>query len=315
MHPPSELMTKTLLPAVRGLIAHSLNGKGMSQSRIAKMLGVTQASVSLYLSKASSVYMEKLMGLGVSETDAERLVHMLCEDLLRSSVEAIYTLSSMWRNLLVSGAVCRLHRDEASITEECDVCMRLYGAAEVGLERSKVIRELEAAVRMIEASPHFHQVMPEVSVNIVMAVEGGRSEADVAAFPGRIVKVRDRARHIQPPEFGASRHMARMLLIAMERNSNFRAAINVKYDEKVSRLLSELGFKYIKIPRSEHKPSLEGDIVVSAFRCVLNRGVQLREVVVDEGGEGLEPVTYIFGRSAVDVAELSLKIASKYSSP
>lgn len=314
MHPPAELMTKHLLPALRGLVTHKLREIDHSQSKIAAMLGITQASVSLYLTQDPSFYRKKMREIGVEDSNTDRYVEMLFEDLIRGRVEAIYTISSIWRNLLASGLLCPTHKKEASILEDCDVCMRLYGPVQTDLQKDEVLREVKRAARIVEESLHFQYVMPEVSVNIVMAVQDGKTEADVAAFPGRIVKIHGRAKHISSAEFNASRHMARMLLTAMQRNPELRAAINIKYDDKVEDILSSMNLSFTRISSEDHRASLEGDVIVSAFKAKLNSSkVTIPPLVVDEGGEGLEPITYIFGRNATEAAQRALEIAKRYA--
>lgn len=314
MHPPSEIMVKHLLPALRGLVTHNLDRKGYSQSRIAGLLGITQASVSLYLTKNPRVYLEKTRELGVPDADTERYIEMLSEDVVRGRVEAIYTLSSLWRNLLATGALCTIHRRKSSILEECDVCMRLYSPVQKDVEKTEVLREVERAAKMVENSPFFPKVMPEVSVNIVMAAPEARTEMDVAALPGRMVKIHERAGHILPAEFGVSRHMARMLLTAMRSNPGTRAALNILYDSRIDGILRDLQINFIRIVREDHQASLEGDAVVSAFKAKLNTfSTKSTQIVVDEGGEGLEPNTYIFGGDATEAAQLALEIAKRYA--
>ncbi|MCL4435117.1 MAG: hypothetical protein M1503_08040 [Thaumarchaeota archaeon] len=307
-------MTKHLLPALRGLVTHNLDRKGYSQSRIAGLLGITQAAVSLYLTKKPGVYFEKTRELGVPDADTERYVEMLSEDVVRGRVEAIYTLSSLWRNLLAAGALCAVHRRESSILEECDVCMRLYGPVQKDVEKTEVLREVERAAKIVENSPFFPKVMPEVSVNIVMAAPEARTETDVAALPGRMVKIHGRAGHMLPAEFGISRHMARMLLTAMHSNSEIQAALNIRHDHKMDNVLQDLRLNVVRIVREDHQASLEGDIVVSAFKAKLNTSsAEPAQIIVDEGGEGLEPNTYIFGRDATEAAQLALEIAKRYA--
>jgi predicted fused transcriptional regulator/phosphomethylpyrimidine kinase/predicted transcriptional regulator len=314
MHPPSEIMVKHLLPALRGLVTHNLDQKGYSQSRIASLLGVTQASVSLYLTRKPSAYLEKTRELGVPNADTERYVEMLSEDVIRNHVEAIYTLSSLWRNLLATGALCTIHRQESVIVEECDVCMQLYSPVQTDVTKTQVLREVERTAKMVEDSPFFPLVMPEVSVNIVMATPKASTEMDVAALPGRMVKIHGRAGHMLPAEFGVSRHMARMLLTAMRNNPAIRAALNIRYDRRVDRiLLQDLQLKVIRIVREDHQSSLEGDAVVSAFKAKLNdSNAESVQVIVDEGGEGLEPNTYIFAGDATEAAQIALEIAKHY---
>ncbi len=53
MHPPCELVVDTFLPSMRALVARRLKEDGLSQGRIASLLGLTQASVSSYLSTSN----------------------------------------------------------------------------------------------------------------------------------------------------------------------------------------------------------------------------------------------------------------------
>ena len=116
-----------------------------------------------------------------------------------------------------------------------------------------------------------------------------------------------------PAEFGASRHMARVLLTAMKHNPELRAAVNIKFDDKIADILSSMYLNVIHISRRDHEVSLEGDVVVSAFKTKLNSGgILVPQVVTDEGGEGLEPITYIFGRNATEAVRRTLAIAKKY---
>ncbi|MEM1986464.1 MAG: transcriptional regulator [Candidatus Micrarchaeia archaeon] len=57
-----ESVTRYIIPAIRGLIAKSLVEEyGFSQSHVAKMLGITQAAVSYYISsKRGSKISKKL---------------------------------------------------------------------------------------------------------------------------------------------------------------------------------------------------------------------------------------------------------------
>ena len=66
MHPPDEMMTQAFLPAMRQLVAIRLHSEGLSQSRISGLLGITQASVSLYLSASPGRSYSTLSELGLS---------------------------------------------------------------------------------------------------------------------------------------------------------------------------------------------------------------------------------------------------------
>ena len=314
VNPPTEILHNTFLPAMRGLITYKFKNLGYSQSRIASLLGITQASVSIYLNHDITIYKEKLRTIGISDLDIDQYTGMLSEDVIRGQVEGIYTLLYIWRNILSSGLLCPIHKKLDSIVENCDVCMKLYVSIENNFEKTEVLREVERAAKIVEGSQRFQYIMPEVSVNIVMAIQNAETEDDVAAFPGRIIKVHSQAKHILPAEFGVSRHTARMLLTAIHHNPELRAAINIKYDKKIRDTLSNMKLNIIDISSNKHKVNLKGDIVVTAFKISLAANPDLLfNVVVDTGGEGLEPITYVFGKNATETAEIVLNIANNYT--
>ncbi|MGC8555866.1 MAG: transcriptional regulator [Conexivisphaera sp.] len=61
MHPPCETMVKVALPAFRSLVAKRLAvSYGLPQTEIAKLLGITQPSISFYLSSKRGKWIDAL---------------------------------------------------------------------------------------------------------------------------------------------------------------------------------------------------------------------------------------------------------------
>ncbi|MDV3277357.1 MAG: hypothetical protein LYZ69_02680 [Nitrososphaerales archaeon] len=309
MHPPDELMVGTFLPAMRLLVSRVLRSQGYSQNRISSMIGITQASVSLYLSSSPSKAHASLASLSLTSEDAERYAALLAEDVKRSPVYGVDTLSSLWTSLLGRGLVCDAHRKLYPSLSECDVCIKEYGQRHD--DRSGALAHVAEAVRIVESTPGFVSVMPEVSVNIAYLAGDSATTSDVVAVPGRIVKVRNSAKALLQPEFGASGHMARMLLLVRQRRKEVRAAINLRYDEKMARVLKRMGLKCFQI--GGYSPSGREDPTVGALASVFLKDRKPFDAVVDSGGRGTEPDVYMFGRDAVEVARMAVKAAELYS--
>ncbi|HYB45311.1 MAG TPA: thiamine-phosphate synthase family protein, partial [Nitrososphaerales archaeon] len=177
MQPPDELMVQVFLPAMRQLVARELRSQGLSQSRISSMLGVTQASVSLYLSSKPERAYSDLESLSVQREEADRNATLLAEDVKRSPVYGVETLGSLWRGMLGRGRVCEAHRRVYPSLSQCDVCVKEYGERE--RDAAGAIDQVAAAVRMLESSQSLVSVMPEVSVNLAYAPPGAASAEDV----------------------------------------------------------------------------------------------------------------------------------------
>lgn len=73
-----------------------------------------------------------------------------------------------------------------------------------------------------------------------MAIPEANSYEDVAAVEGRIVRYRGRAVAVGCVDFGASRHVARIILASLRYNSQIKAAINVKYSEEALEACREM---------------------------------------------------------------------------
>jgi predicted fused transcriptional regulator/phosphomethylpyrimidine kinase len=259
----------------------------------------------MYLSSDSTRPYALLARFSVSRQAAERDAESLVEAVLQGPAEGVRALNTMWTGLLGSGAACPAHREMYPALGGCDFCIAEYGSRAGRI--SETVSEVAAAVKLLEDSPDFVSLMPEVSVNLACVAGEAKTPSEVVAIPGRIVKVKDRAKAMLPPEAGASAHMSRMLLVARSKMPEHRACINLRYDEKVGALLSDLGLRPLAIGRH---PSHEGlDPTVAALESRLRSWSGPFDAVVEEGGTGIEPNVYLFGRDAIEVARLAVKLA------
>jgi XRE family transcriptional regulator, thiamine biosynthesis regulator len=309
MQPPDELMAQMFLPAMRHLVATRLRSRGLSQNRISSLLGVTQASVSMYLSSDQQKAYSLLARFSVSRSQAERESESLVGALLQSPGEGVKALNRVWTGLLGSGAVCPTHREMYPSLSDCDFCITEYGARAGKI--SEAVSEVAGAVKLLEGSPDFVLLMPEVSVNLACAAGDATSPREVVAIPGRIVKVKDRAKAMLPPEAGASVHMSRMLLLVRSRNPRQRACINLRYDARLGVILARSGIRALTL--GKHPSRRAEDATVEAFERKLKAGHPAFDAVVEEGGGGIEPNLYLFGTGAKEVARLAIKLAEDYS--
>jgi len=312
MHPPCEMMVDSFLPSMRALVARRLKDDGLSQGKIASLLGLTQASVSTYLSTSPAKRTAALSSLGVTREEAETYAALLAEDLKNNPTYAVATLYSIWSRLIGGGDACALHRSEYPFLATCEVCMKVFGPEKGHAEGA--VEHLESALRSIEGSSLFVQVMPEISVNVAYSPEGAKSVEDVVAIPGRIVRVRGQARSFMKPEYGASTHLAAILLEVERKHPALRAAINLRYDERMSKVLSKLRVEQLTMGRDY--PAGSPDKVLGALRARLSAsgGEGEFEAIVDLGGEGVEPSLYLFAQDAIAVVQRSLAMARAYAS-
>lgn len=313
MFPPCVLMVEKFLPAIRILVAKELRSKGLSQIRIAQLLGVTQAAVNGYIRKDDEKALRALTDFGLSIEEARSLAALLANLSLASPVESTFALYQYWTKLLAKGKACNEHVSLFSQLATCDICLGKQRFEHIaGSEEFEVLANLRRATKLLEASPIFPSLIPEVFTNIVMAKSGAKTLGDVAGIPGRIARLKSGIKVGGEPEFGASRHMASVLLAALEIDGTKRACLNIKYDKDVETSLNSLGYTFYKTSSKSDLIATDGDPVVARIKNTLSEKGFVPDVIIDEGGVGIEPMAYIFDLDAVAVARKALEIAKVY---
>ncbi|WXG42675.1 MAG: thiamine-phosphate synthase family protein [Promethearchaeati archaeon SRVP18_Atabeyarchaeia-1] len=318
MRPPCELVVKHYLPVIRSLIARELmDDYKLSQMQIAKLLGITQPAVSNYLSLLRGEADKAYDRTEVREV-AKKMASELVEGRLSLS-KSIYTVCKLCIKLRSGGVTCGLHKEavpELSV-EECSVCSKLFAEeTEPISDRISVLNNMRNAISKLVDSKEFMALVPEVRTNLVMATNDAASEDEIAGIPGRITVARGRVKSLSAePEFGASFHLAAVLLAAIEKDKKVRGAINVKFSIEVEQAMRRLGMEVYKFNRAKfdtmaNEKHLAVPLAVKRAADELGR---IPEALVDEGGYGVEPATYVFGSSATDVVEKAIKIAEVLS--
>ncbi|MCS7107018.1 MAG: bifunctional hydroxymethylpyrimidine kinase/phosphomethylpyrimidine kinase [Acidilobaceae archaeon] len=185
---------------------------------------------------------------------------------------------------------------------------------EVPAERYRVLQEVERGVEiLVENAKDVVGLIPEVSTNIVMALPKlyARTPLDVAGVPGRIGRFGERLVVPAKPEFGASRHLARAVLAAMDIDPEVRAAMNIRYGKDIEEAVTRLGFSWSYYDRREEPEEVkrkEGATMAWGIREAARRVGKMPEIVFDYGEHGKEPITKIFGKTAREVAQMAVAI-------
>jgi len=181
-------------------------------------------------------------------------------------------------------------------------------------ERYRVLRNVMKAKKILESAPNIARLVPEVGMNIAMALPYADSADDIAAIPGRLVRVFDGVKAVSEPEFGASSHLARYLIEIMKYDVRKRAAINLRYSEDVLRVLREKGLRisfYNRAEEPEEIKRIEGMTIPWGVRQAIGRVGGAPDVIYHMGDVGKEPMIVVFGEDAISLAKLAATIANK----
>jgi hydroxymethylpyrimidine kinase / phosphomethylpyrimidine kinase / thiamine-phosphate diphosphorylase len=175
----------------------------------------------------------------------------------------------------------------------------------------QVIRDLSAAVRRLEEKPKAGLLVPEVQSNLAMGLPGANSPADVAAFPGRLVRFHDSIRTLADPEFGASSHIAKIVLTAMRYDPECRTVLNVFYSKEILAAVRELDLFIVSFNRKMEPHDVkerEGSSLEWGSEQAIQEHGRVPDIIYDLGDEGKEPMIRILGPTPGHVVDIALRI-------
>ncbi|MFW9920840.1 MAG: thiamine-phosphate synthase family protein [Candidatus Thorarchaeota archaeon] len=302
MRPPCEIVQREFLPDLRASLSRILKERGLSQMEIAERIGLTQAAVSKYLRQSDRT------------RSIDRHIHVLATRIAQDLLDDSKTQSQILKQvcgtcmtLRIGSDICTLHKRSHAVLaeEECTICSELLGGSDQELtSRSEVIGDLQEALDTIESSNTFSYLVPEVRANLVSCLKEARALSDVAGIPGRITLIEGRARAFLGPQFGASKHTASLLLNIREKWSYYRACLCISGKDSIIVASEQEGVNVIHLKDAQNDVNV---IAAAVFELLKSRPKGFLGINVP-GGIGVEPILYIFGKSAIDLAKLSNRI-------
>jgi hydroxymethylpyrimidine/phosphomethylpyrimidine kinase len=167
-------------------------------------------------------------------------------------------------------------------------------------DRYSVWKKLDLALEYLKSilPP---DLVPEVGINIGHALPFATGTEDVASLEGRIIKVGDRIDALAHIDFGASQHVAKIILTAMRYDHRYRSAMNLRFSEDLVERFRSVGYSVAEYDRSEEPKGVSTmewgtENAIRAFGSV-------PDVIFDRGSVGKEPMVRLLGESPSDVVE------------
>jgi len=298
---PSEIVVERFLPTARAMLAAELDARGFTQQAIADRLGVTQAAVSKYLNQDVPVE-ERFVDEPRMQATVERIAAGFADGSM-DDYEALGELLALVREFEDRGPICEIHEAEMPGLQGlgCDLCIRGVDA-DLSEERA-VLAAVRTAARRIADTPAVVDHIPNVGMNVGMALSDADDQLDVAAIPGRIHSLRGRVNVPSNPEFGASEHVATTILTATTADPDRRAALNLATSDRFLAAARDAGHEPVAFDagydgRAERLEALFGDVG------------RVPTVIYHEGAMGIEPITYVLAETAEDAARTLLDIVA-----
>lgn len=165
-------------------------------------------------------------------------------------------------------------------------------------EKARILASLEKIRSGIEDMLRV-ELIPEVGSNLGFSLPEPRTERDVAAFSGRIVREGTKAKVIGCAKFGASKHVARVIIAASKYDNSVKSAMNIKFNMRNLNACTKAGLSMSSFSRKEEPDG------VSSMSWGTERAIQafgsVPDIIWDEGGHGKEPMIRILGKDPDDV--------------
>ena len=185
-----------------------------------------------------------------------------------------------------------------------------YAAFVRELARYPVLEALKAAAARLlreDLSP----LVPEVMTNLGYATPYPEGPEDVAAFPGRLLRGPQGLIIPAAPAFGASRHIAGVILTAMRTHPELRSAMNLRYLDGIDDLAPLLHLRVAHFHRAQEPPEVkarEGGTLAWGVASVLRAGAPAPDLICDRGEVGKEAMLRVLGEHPAAVAEKALAL-------
>ncbi len=317
-----RVLQEKLLPLATVVTPNLREAEALSGVKIRKKADRARAARALVKKGARAVLITGGHGRGRAEDlfyDGKKLVTL---DAPRLGQEALHgtgcVLSAAIASNLALGASLPEAVEEAKefISEAIDLGVRTgAGAGQVqplgGLyrdaERWLLLERMHQVVEFLKVQP-IGELIPEVQSNMGFALEAARGPEDVAAVPGRILRDGEGIATLHEPRFGASRHVARIVLTAMQADPGMRAAMNIRFQQSILDACKRLGMTLGTFDRSREPKNVkqfEGSSLEWGTHQAIRKCGFVPDVIYDLGGQGKEEMIRVLAR---DVEELLIKI-------
>jgi len=144
--------------------------------------------------------------------------------------------------------------------------------------------------------------IPEVGINVGYALSQAKDHKDICAIDGRIVKTQCGSIRTGNICFGASKHIASVILAVMNFNPDIRCALNFKYSKENIKQCKKAGFSIGSFDRT-YEPSAISSTLDWGTKEAITQLNYIPDIIYDTGAVGKEPMIRLLGRNPKDLIE------------
>ncbi len=172
-------------------------------------------------------------------------------------------------------------------------------------DRYHVLESLKKGLERLKGLPAA-PLIPEVQMNFGYALPYAETARDVAAFPGRIIRLYNEIATMAGPAFGASQHIAAIILTVMRYHPEYRSAVNIRFSEELIVQCKKLGWIVRSFDRTKEPKEIkdrEGSTLEWGTDSILAGEKIVPDIIFDRGDMGKEPMIRILGKKPEDVVD------------
>lgn len=286
-----EIVVSEFLPTVRSMLAESLRERGLTQREVADTLGISQSAVSKYAHGEVDRNRDILTDDRVRDR-VDQIADGLASGEM-TQVQALIELEVFIRQLERGDLLAQLHeRAMPGLSGRSDA-YSIHDPESDLRTSERVLGSVRRGIGILENTRRVTELIPNVGSNIVECTPGARDIDDVAGVPGRLFDVKGRLSVPADPEFGASEHVASVLLAARAAGSSAHAAVNIRYTPALVERLEALGSTAARF-------DADYDDINAAVKAAFTSET---DVLYQTGEFGIEPIIYLLAASAEAAAE------------
>lgn len=141
--------------------------------------------------------------------------------------------------------------------------------------------------------------IPEVGCNMGYAIPHAKTHKDICAIDGRIVRRSTKPHQCGPLRFGASKHIASIILATLRHYPSIRCVMNIRYSPQILALCEKTEYTIRSFDRAEEPPQVSS--MDWGTTNALQDSTICPDLIFDTGGIGKEPMIRLLGKTPAEV--------------
>ena len=195
-----------------------------------------------------------------------------------------------------------------------NACVEPFAIIHREKEKLQSIYNLENALEIFKKQ-RIGNLIPEVQTNIGLGLNNAKTHGDVLAIPGRVIKNGEDIFTGASPQFGASRHVANIVLTVMQYDPEKRAVMNIKYTDSLLTICKKLKYKIASFDRAKEPKKvrvLEGSSLEWGTEKAIASFGSVPDIIYDLGGIRKEEMIRVIAEDMDTLVEKVLAIHRLY---